>query len=375
MHINFQTYRSIKRTLAHVLHTRRDSHQEQHLNTLALLICGIVGAQHVQFARIADHAPLRGRKNESLITRFRRWVKHKTVTPEAVWLPFGKAVLTSLAHAPLTIILDGTTAGRGCLVLMASVVYHGRAIPLLWTVVKGKKGHLPQAEHCALIKRLQTLLPETAQVMLLGDGEFDGTQLQAALRTAHWQYVCRTATNITIYAHDRIFPVGALPLKRGEAVALDNVQMTAERYGPVLLLGIWDADQQVPIYLVTSLSDPEVAAEWYRLRFRIERMFAQHKSRGFHLHKSHLRHPERVARLLLATSLAYVWVHEVAMFAQTQDWVAQFHRTDRCDLSLFQIGLRAMHYAQREGKRIPMRLHLPADPPPIVPHANAFSVR
>jgi Transposase DDE domain len=151
--------------------------------------------------------------------------------------------------------------------------------------------------------------------------------------------------------------------------------MTTERYGPVMLLGIWDTNQNQPIYLVTSLSDPAVAADCDRLRFRIERLFANHKSRGFHLHKRHLRHPERLARLLLATSVAYVWVHEVALFAQTQGWVGQFHRTDRCDLSLFQIGLRAMHYAQREGKRMPMRLRLPADPPPIVPNTNEFSVR
>ena len=375
MHMTFHTYRTIKRSLMQTLQARSGSHQEQHINTLAVLICGIVDAQHVQFAQIADHAPLRGRKNESLITRFRRWVKHKDVRPEALWLPFAKAVLVSLAHAPVTIILDGTTAGRGCIVLMASVVYHGRAIPLLWTVVKGKKGHLPQAEHCTLITRLQAVIPETAPVVLLGDGEFDGTQLQAAIRTAGWEYVCRTGTNITIYAHDRVFPVGDLPLKRGEAVALETVQMTAERYGPVLLLGIWETNQDTPIYLITSLSDANAAADWYRLRFRIESMFANHKSRGFQIHKSHLRHPERLARLLLATSLAYVWVHEVAMFAQSQGWVGQFHRPDRCDLSLFQIGLRAMHYAQREGKRIPMRLRLPAQPPSIVPHANEFSVR
>ena len=34
-----------------------------------------------------------------------------------------------------------------------------------------------------------------------------------------------------------------------------------------------------------------------------------------HLHKSHLKAPERVARLLIATSMAYVWVHAVAVFA------------------------------------------------------------
>ena len=91
MHINFQTYRTIKRSLAQVLHTRADSHAEQHLNTLTLLICGIVGAQHVQLDKVASHAPICGRKNESLITRFRRWVKHKDITVDAIWLPFARA--------------------------------------------------------------------------------------------------------------------------------------------------------------------------------------------------------------------------------------------------------------------------------------------
>ena len=104
-------------------------------------------------------------------------------------------------------------------------------------------------------------------------------------------------------------------------------------------------------------------------------MFANHKSRGFHIHKSHRNKPERLARLLLTTSLAYLWVHEVAMFAQAQGWVAPFHRTDRCDLSLFHSGLRAMRYARREGKRIPMRLRSPTDPAPAPLDANGFSVR
>jgi hypothetical protein len=63
-------------------------------------------------------------------------VKHDAITPEALWLPFARAVVAGLAHTPLTIVLDGTTAGRGCVVLMASVLYQGRAIPLLWTKAK-----------------------------------------------------------------------------------------------------------------------------------------------------------------------------------------------------------------------------------------------
>ncbi len=335
----------------------------------------IVGAQHVQFAPIADHAPIRGQKNESLITRFRRFVKHDDITLEAVWLPFARAVLAGLAASPLTILLDGTTAGRGCMVLMASVVYQGRAIPLLWTVVKGKKGHLPQHVHCALIRQLREVIPAQATVLVLGDGEFDGAELQAAIRAAKWDYACRTASNITIYAADRVFTVGDLPLQRGEAVAIADVEMTAARYGPILLIGVWEEAHDEPIYLITSLTDAQCAIESYRLRFRIECMFAEHKSRGFHIHKSHLNKPERVARLLIATSLAYLWVHAVAMFAQAQGWIERFHRKDRCDLSLFQIGVRAIRYAVREGWRIPVSFLLPANPLPGPQETNTFSVR
>ena len=375
MHINFRTYRTIKRSLAQVLHTRAGSHAEQHLNTLTLLICGIVGAQHVQLDKLASHAPIRHRKNESLITRFRRFVKHKHITADLVWLPFARALLTGLLQTPLTILLDGTTAGRGCMVLMASVVYRGRAIPLLWTVVKGKKGHLPEEVHCALVGRLQELIPPAATVTLLGDGEFDGTELQATIRARNWEYVCRTATNILIYAATRVFTVGDLPLARGEAVYLVDVRMTAKQYGPILLLGVWDAKQKQPIYLITSLTDADEAVERYRLRFRIECMFANHKSRGFRIDKSHLAAPERLARLVIATSLAYVWIHAAAGFAQAQGWVEQFHRTDRCDLGLFQIGLRAIQYALREGLRVPVSFALPIDPPGAPHMANGFSVR
>ena len=375
MHINFQTYRTIKRSLAQVLHTRANSHAEQHLNTLALLICGIVGAQHVQLDKLASHAPIRHRKNESLITRYRRFVKHKHITTDAIWLPFARPLLSGLAQLPLTILLDGTTAGRGCVVLMASVVYRGRAIPLLWTVVKGKKGHLSEQVHCALIDRLQELIPPDAIVTVLGDGEFDGTELQARMRARKWHYVCRTATSILIAAAERVFRVGDLPLTRGEAVYMTDVRMTAKQYGPIVLLGVWDAKHQEPLYLITSLADPEDAFERYRVRFRIECMFAEHKSRGFRIDKSHLAAPERLARLLIASSLAYVWLHASAGFAQAQGWVEQFHRSDRCDLGLFQIGLRAIQYALREGLRVPVSFALPIDPPGALHMANGFSVR
>jgi hypothetical protein len=135
------------------------------------------------------------------------------------------------------------------------------------------------------------VIPPDATVTVLGDGEFDGTELQAAMRARNWEDVCRTASSILISAKDRVFAVGALPLVRGEAVYMTDVCMTAKQYGPLLLLGVWDAKHKEPLYLITSLSDPDDAFERYRLRFRIECMFANRKSRGFRLDKSHLAAP------------------------------------------------------------------------------------
>jgi hypothetical protein len=375
MTTSFQTYRTIKRTLAQALHIRGGSHRESHVNTLALLICGIVGSQHVQFAKVAQHMPIGGRKDESLIKRGRRWVQQDDVSYDSFFLPFAQALLEGLAATPITLILDGSAIGRGCVVLMASVVYQQRAIPLAWIVVKGKKGHLPQALHCALIRQLQTLLSSSADVTVLGDGEFDGTDLLSTIQAATWHYVCRTASNILVHAYATTFHVSDLPLGRGEAIGVVDATLTAQKYGPVSVIGVWDALEQQPLYLITSLSDLDAAVERYRLRFRIEALFADHKSRGLHMHKSHLSDPDRLARLLIASSLAYLWVIAVGVFARASGWLERFHRTDRCDLSLFQIGLRAITYARRERLRIPVQF-IPSPEQPVGElGAKTFSVR
>jgi hypothetical protein len=48
-----------------------------------------------------------------------------------------------------------------------------------------------------MVALLSTLVPEGANVVLLGDGELDGTGLQDTLREMGWSSVCRTALSTT----------------------------------------------------------------------------------------------------------------------------------------------------------------------------------
>ena len=66
--------------------------------------------------------------------------------------------------------------------LVVSVIYGKRALPLVWVVVQGKKGHLPEETHVQLVQAVQPLIPDGNTVIFLGDGEFDSNQLQAEIK-------------------------------------------------------------------------------------------------------------------------------------------------------------------------------------------------
>jgi hypothetical protein len=139
--------------------------------------------------------------------------------------------------------------------------------------------------------------------------------------------------------------------------------MTANAYGPVSLLGIWELPYQEPIYLVTNMADLDAAVRLYKQRPKIETFFSDQKSRGFNIHKSHLSDPKRLCRLLIASCLAYVWIVFLGVCALQDDWMRKLHRQDRCDLSLFRLGLRLLARCLKEHIPIPKGFLVP----PIVP--------
>jgi hypothetical protein len=356
----YRRYAAIKRSLMQCFHPQPTGHRERHLNTLVALICGLTGGQSAHLSTIADHAPSHGADQESVTARFRRWLKHDAHTMDAWFLPVAKALLVNRAQQPLVLVLDGSVVGRGCVTLMLSVVYHGRALPLAWVVVQGQKGHFPQATHCALLEQVAPLIPPTAEVTLLGDGEFDGTELQAALRKLHWQYVCRTAPTITMTVYGQERHIGDLAPTRGELLAVRPAWMTAEEYGPVSILAVWEAAYEAPLYLVTNMADLEAALALYRKRAHSETFFSDQKSRGFQMHKSQLSDPKRLARLLIASCLAYIWVVYLGVCALRDDWLKRLHRPDRCDLSLFRLGLRLLARCRKDDIPIPEGFLVPA---------------
>lgn len=267
--------------------------------------------------------------------------------------------MAKLSNDPLVIAIDGSIAGRGCIVLMASIIFGRRALPVAWIVVKGKKGHLPEDLHIRLMSQLQGVAPVGARVVILGDGEFDGIRLQKAIADSGWEYSCRTGKNITLFWEGYEFPCEEIGrhLEQGTTIEVYNCLFTKDKYGPVMVVGWWRKDCKEPIYLVTNMVSANDACDKYALRFRIETFFSDQKTRGFQIHRSHLSDPERLSRLLIAACLAYIWVVYLGVWCRDNGKVGLINRVNRCDLSLFQVGLRWLEHLLNEGRKLSMPLH------------------
>jgi len=331
---------AIKARVGQKIAAKAGSHVWGHVQTLSEMVGGIVGSRHTQLPRIADAATCRGAQRESQIKRYTRWLHNQSIEYERYYSPFAAEVIERLsARGELILIIDGSPVGRGCQALMVSVVYETRALPLAWLVRAGTKGHFTQAQHCALIQQVQTLIPPQVQVTLLGDGEFDGGAWLVALEALGWSFVCRTAHNRHLTHPDLgTFRFNQIIMLPDQAFYATPVTLTHPQSGTYLALALWESGYAHPLFLLTNLPDSQAAAALYRLRFRIETFFADQKRRGFHLHLSHLASPSALARLLIPACLAYLWIVFLGSLASRPPWRSLLHRSHRSDLSLFQLG-------------------------------------
>ena len=93
------------------------------------------------------------------------------------------------------------------------------------------------------------VLVTPADVTVLGDGEFDGIDLQATVTALGWQYACRTATSTKATGSDETFALSELGacLKPGRLIELKEVAFTPEAYGPVMVLCCWAKGHAEPL--------------------------------------------------------------------------------------------------------------------------------
>lgn len=338
----------VQKTLKKIFGKSYLSHYELvRLNILSNLVSCILVTGESKLHEVASGNPER-KKFSSKVKQYKRFVQNRHVDCKTYYLPYMKELLAVIGKSGnLVFAIDGSQVGNGCMCLMFSVLYRGRAIPVVWEVYKAKKGHLSEIAHCTLLGRLSELVSASCpscRVVIVGDGEFDGCKWQEDILAQGWDYVLRTSKSVEIECEEgEVFKPTSICLEKGEELFFEGIGFTAKRLSANLL--IWHGKEyEDPLILVTNLYYVGDIKQFYKKRFLIETFFRDQKSKGFNIHKSGLSCPERLSRLLIATCMAYVLCIMSGLKALKSRFYDEITRTDGDFLSLFQLGRRFIEF-------------------------------
>ncbi len=309
------------------------------VRNLAWMIVGIYQSKSVHLSKIANKIP--GKALVLSITRrMDRFLENSALRVREWYEPVAKGLVTHLQGHEIRLIADGSKVGFGHRLLVISLAYRRRALPLAWTWVSNSRGHSSSVVQLALLQYVKGLLPPNARVLLVGDAEFGAIDVLKHLDSWGWQYVVRQKSShlVKIKGQATWQAFGHLIENAGQSVWLGPALLTQLHAYPTNLLAHWAVGEKEPWLLATNLLSRQEALAAYKRRMWVEEMFGDLKEHGFDLESTHLRDFRKLSRLTLAVVLLYVSL--VAFGSQTikAGWRHIVDRSDRRDLSIFRIG-------------------------------------
>jgi hypothetical protein len=217
----------------------------------------------------------------------------------------------------IVLMLDQSKINDLNQVLMLSVRIRGRALPVAWRV-RTTKGNIGFEVQKDLLEAVAGWFPEGARIMLAADRFYGTAALINWCQKAGWDYRIRLKSNLTLNAQGGKLSTGEILLSSPQGIE------DAELYGTGTTTNIGvlhEAGHPEPWIIAMNARPGKHTVLDYGLRWGIEAMFSDFKSRGFGLMQSQIERPERLERLILIMTIAMYWAVSVGVFSEAQDAV------------------------------------------------------
>ena len=344
----------------------------RHLQTFVWMVVGLIQAQCVKLTAWVPFVQGRAQYAQSTQRRFRRWLGNRRIEVAPQYGPLIAHALREWGTHTLYLALDTSMLWNQYCLIRLSVVYRGRAVPVVWEVIAHGSSSVTHAAYAGLLDTVPALLPAGIKVVFLADRGFADTELLAQVRRLGWHFRIRIKATFTVL---RPRPTGGkvadFPLAPGRALFLHNVAITTEPFGPVSLALArhsrngeeWDIVSDEPTSVRTF--------EEYGYRFEIEENFLDDKSHGFQLESSLVRDADALTRLCFVLAVATLYLvaqGTQVVAAQKRRWVDPHWLRGN---SYLRIGWQWVKSALARGWELFATLHLSGAPDPEPCRASA----
>ena len=344
-------------------------HDIRIFSTFAWAVVGLLLSHTVSLTRWCQHRP-GAAQAESKVRQLTRWLHNPKLDVQACFQPLIKTTLLGWVGEKLVLALDTSQLWERFVIVRLSLIYRGRAIPLIWQVLESNSASVGFETYAPLLKTVTTWLPTGVPVLFLADRAFGNYRLLRLLRDLHWRFRIRLKLSCTVYRADYSQTnVRRLMPPRGEVRFVYKIWLTAKRFGP-LSLALGHVQTQHGYEQWAIVSDEPTALHTfddYGLRFDIEENFLDDKSSGFQLESSLIRNAEALTRLglILATATLYLVSTGVSVVTLGLRRLVDSHW--QRGLSYFKLGWRWLDYALTQARfllRFPWLDPAP-DPAPV----------
>ena len=172
----------------------------RHLQTLLWMGIGIICSECISLPKWRVYVRTRAVLAQSHQRRFSRWLHNPRINVQRLYSSLIQKALAEWNASVLTVIEDTSQLwGEYCLIRL-SVQYRGRAVPIVWRVIRHQSSSVNFSTHQAMLKRAARLIPAGVSVCLLADRGFADTALMRYLREdLHWHFRIRVKSNTWIY--------------------------------------------------------------------------------------------------------------------------------------------------------------------------------
>ena len=280
---------------------------QRHCQTLIWMVIGLICSECINLPKWTVYLQTRAVFAQSHQRRFSRWLHNARINVQKLYSPLITKALVDWGQASITVIEDTSQLWDEYCLIRLSVLYRGRAIPLVWRVIRHGSSSVGFEVYQSMLKRATGLLPAGVSVCFLADRGFADTKLMRYLRDElRWHFRIRVKSNTWIHRPAKGWKqLNEYPLALGEVVLLCGVSLTKTQ--PLSDVHLALARDPLSRQLWMIVSDEPTSLQTFREygeRFSIEEEFLDEKSNGFQLERSEIRSAPALSRLCLVMAVA-----------------------------------------------------------------------
>ena len=293
------------------LRDRETSLHKAHIANLADLAASALASRSVNSGDWIAILPRITGDEKSKERYISRILSNSLICPPAVMRGFIPEIVEMLTAQDQTIILmlDQSKISDGFECLMVSLRLGERAIPVDWVVVE-TKGPIGFDIQNQLMNRVKGMMPEGASILLAGDRFYGTAALIDWCQKEGWQYRIRLKSNLILNHEGGEITTGDAASQKITSLEKAYLNETKVQTN----IGILHETGHKEAWIIAMDCPPsKYKILDYGMRWGIECLFSDFKSREFSITKTHLKHSDRIERLILILTIALYWAVSTGM--------------------------------------------------------------